>query len=135
MSIHTLFKYSLTAITMMLLALTAQTTTTFAQTNGSRNEAAVASASPVATASPNPDAPATSLSHTVRVGIDASAPVALTLQEAIRLGLANNNDIATSRIDVELSEHNLTAERGVYDPVLKSEYKFDSLAYGYAVTI
>ena len=49
MSIHTLFKYSLTAITTMLLALTAQTTTTFAQTSGSRNETAVASSSPVPT--------------------------------------------------------------------------------------
>ena len=100
MSIHTLFKYRLTAITIMVFALTFQATTTVGQTSQNGNSAA-------------------------RVGIDASAPAPLTLQEAIRLALANNNDIATSRIDVELSEHNLTAERGAYDPVLKSEYKFE----------
>src|SRR5215510_8029904 len=45
----------------------------------------------------------------VRVGVEASEPMPLTLNEAIRLALANNNDIATSRIDVEISEDDLTA--------------------------
>ncbi|HEX5964518.1 MAG TPA: TolC family protein, partial [Pyrinomonadaceae bacterium] len=125
MLIHTLFKYRLTAITMMLLALTFQTATTFAQTrqSGSPVETTAASATPVTAMSPSPSVSARTAPHTVRVGIDASAPVPLTLQEAIRLALANNNDIATSRIDVEMSEHDLNAARGAYDPILKSEYK------------
>lgn len=60
-----------------------------------------------------------------RVGVDATATVPITLNEAIRLALENNNDISTSRIDVELSEHNLTAARGAYDPVFKSQSRFE----------
>ncbi len=88
------------AMTIMLLALSLQATTAAGQNNQSANSAA-------------------------RVGIDPSAPVPMTLQDAIRLALANNNDIATSRIDVEMSEHDLTAARGAYDPLLKSEYRFE----------
>ena len=69
-------------------------------------------------------APARALPPAARVGVDSSAPLPLSLQEAIRLALENNNDISTSRIDVELREHDLTAARGAYDPVLSSEYKF-----------
>jgi outer membrane protein TolC len=60
-----------------------------------------------------------------RVGIDATTTAPITLQEAIRLALENNNDISTSRIDVELSEHDLTAARGAYDPVFKSRSRFE----------
>src|SRR5262249_47437170 len=103
MSSHTLFKYRYaTAIAITLLALTLQAATTLAQTvqSGTSNGAA-------------------------RVGIDATTTAPLTLQEAIRLALENNNDISASRIDVELSEHDLTAARGAYDPILKSQYSFE----------
>ena len=59
-----------------------------------------------------------------RVGVDPTAPLALTLNEAIRLALNNNNDIATSRIEVEISEDDLTAARGAYDPRLTAETYF-----------
>lgn len=62
---------------------------------------------------------------TARVGIDPSSPTPITLQEAIRLALENNNDIATSRIDVEMSEYDLTAARGAYDPLFTSRSKFE----------
>src|SRR6185295_15692208 len=38
----------------------------------------------------------------------------------------NNNDIDSSRIDVKIAEYNLTAARGVYDPLLSSESYFES---------
>ncbi|HKR12164.1 MAG TPA: TolC family protein, partial [Pyrinomonadaceae bacterium] len=60
-----------------------------------------------------------------RVGVDATTTVPITLNEAIRLALENNNDISTSRIDVEMSEHDLTAARGAYDPVFKSKSRFE----------
>ena len=62
---------------------------------------------------------------TERVGVDTAAALPLSLNEAIRLALENNNDIRTSRIDVEKAEHNLTARRGAYDPQLFSETYFE----------
>lgn len=60
-----------------------------------------------------------------RVGVDARDATPLTLNEAIRLALQNNNDIQASRIDVEKAEHNLTASRGAYDPLMFSETYFE----------
>jgi HAE1 family hydrophobic/amphiphilic exporter-1 len=60
-----------------------------------------------------------------RIGVDAADALPLSLNEAIRLALENNNDIRTSRIDVEKAEHNLTARRGAYDPQLFSEAYFE----------
>ena len=60
-----------------------------------------------------------------RVGVDTADALPLSLNEAIRLALENNNDIRTSRIDVEKAEHNLTARRGAYDPQLFSETYFE----------
>ena len=122
---HTLFKYRhVMAITAVLIALAFQATVTVGQTvqNGSANAATVTIESPVG---PKITAPTKSLPPSARVGIDANAPVPLTLQEAIRLALENNNDIATSRIDVELSEHDLNAARGAYDPTFTSQYSLE----------
>lgn len=60
-----------------------------------------------------------------RVGVETGDAMALSLNEAIRLALENNNDIRTSRIDVEKAEFNLTASRGAYDPKLVSEAYFE----------
>jgi HAE1 family hydrophobic/amphiphilic exporter-1 len=59
-----------------------------------------------------------------RVGVEAADAMPLSLNEAIKLALENNNDIRTSRIDVEKAEYNLTASRGAYDPKLFSEAYF-----------
>jgi len=63
---------------------------------------------------------------TERVGVESANALPLSLNEAIRLALENNNDIRTSRIDVEKAEYNLTARRGAYDPQLFSETYFES---------
>ncbi|MBA3770353.1 MAG: TolC family protein [Blastocatellia bacterium] len=54
----------------------------------------------------------------VRVGVQQASPLPLSLDDAIRRGLANNNDIEISRTDVRFSEQSLRAAKGVYDPVL-----------------
>ncbi len=47
-------------------------------------------------------------------GTDA---LTLTLNEAIRRALENNNDIEIARADVRLAEQTLNALNGVFDPV------------------
>jgi len=74
-------------------------------------------------------APKKPLPPTIRVGVDSSEPLALTLNEAIGLALENNNDITTSRIDVEMSEDDLTAARGAYDPRLTADVYFQHNKY------
>jgi HAE1 family hydrophobic/amphiphilic exporter-1 len=52
-----------------------------------------------------------------RLGIQSSNVLTLSLNDAIRLALANNNDIEFSRHDVRFAESQLRAFQGVYDPV------------------
>lgn len=75
---------------------------------------------------PNFEAPARPLPSAERVGVDVSNQTPLTLNEAIALALANNNDIDGSRIDVQIAEYNLTAARGIYDPVFSTESYYES---------
>jgi HAE1 family hydrophobic/amphiphilic exporter-1 len=75
---------------------------------------------------PNFEAPARPLPSAERVGVDITNQTPLTLNEAIALALANNNDIDGSRIDVQIAEYNLTAARGIYDPVFSSESYYES---------
>ena len=74
---------------------------------------------------PDFKAPPRPLPSAERVGVDVANQAPLTLREAIGLALANNNDIDSSRINVEIAEYNLTAARGVYDPVLSSENYYE----------
>ncbi|HEX7334157.1 MAG TPA: TolC family protein [Pyrinomonadaceae bacterium] len=60
-----------------------------------------------------------------RVGVESADALPLSLTEAIKLALENNNDIRTSRIDVDKAEYKLTATRGAYDPELFSETYFE----------
>ena len=57
-----------------------------------------------------------------RIGIFAEAQI--TLQQALALALANNNDIDGSRIDREIAAYNLTGARGVYDPLVGVNSQF-----------
>lgn len=63
---------------------------------------------------PRPVPPLPSL---VRVGVTGTDALSLTLNEAIRRALENNNDIEIARADVRLAEQTLNALNGVYDPV------------------
>ncbi|HEY9402627.1 MAG TPA: TolC family protein [Pyrinomonadaceae bacterium] len=53
-----------------------------------------------------------------RAGVTSSETRPLSLNDAIRLALENNNDIEVARNDVRISETALRSLRGVYDPVL-----------------
>jgi HAE1 family hydrophobic/amphiphilic exporter-1 len=75
---------------------------------------------------PNFEAPLRPLPSAERVGVDMLNQEALSLNDAIALALQNNNDIDASRIDVQVAEFNLTAARGVYDPVFSSESYYES---------
>src|SRR6266404_6171631 len=52
-----------------------------------------------------------------RVGIQSSNVVPLSLNDAIRKALQNNNDIEVARDDVRFAEQQLIGLKGVYDPV------------------
>jgi outer membrane protein len=51
-----------------------------------------------------------------RVGVDMNEPRPMTVRDAIELALSNNKDIEVARQNVRISEFDLTAARGVYEP-------------------
>jgi HAE1 family hydrophobic/amphiphilic exporter-1 len=53
----------------------------------------------------------------LRLGVDTGRNVTLTLNEAIRRALENNNDIEVARDDVRLAETQLRVLQGIFDPV------------------
>jgi HAE1 family hydrophobic/amphiphilic exporter-1 len=79
----------------------------------------------IPTVAPDYVAPEKALPSLERVGVGDSDATPLTLNEAIRMALENNNDIRASRIDVEKAEFDLTASRGAYDPKVFSESYFE----------
>ena len=64
---------------------------------------------------PKPDT--TSVTNMNRVGVQTAQTLALTMDDAIRRALSNNNDVEVSRIDVRISDTSLRSQLGVYDPV------------------
>lgn len=61
--------------------------------------------------------PVPPLPDLTRVGIVASNVVPLSLNDAIRKALQNNNDIEVARDDVRFAEQQLISLKGVYDPI------------------
>ncbi len=51
-----------------------------------------------------------------RVGVQTAVPVPLTLDDAIRRALSNNNSIEIARDDVRLQETTIRSLLGIYDP-------------------
>ena len=74
---------------------------------------------------PNFQAPMRPLPSAERVGVDVSNQLPISLREAITLALQNNNDIDSSRINVQIAEFELRGARGVYDPIIDSESYFE----------
>ncbi len=77
---------------------------------------------------PNYEAPARPLPSAERIGVRLDEQQPLTLNDAVRLALENNNDIGIARIDVQLAEFDLTAAQGVYDPIINSSNYFERSA-------
>lgn len=59
-----------------------------------------------------------------RVGVEQDQVLTLSLDEAIRMALNNNNDIELARDDVKVNEELLRAAEGVYDPVISGTSSF-----------
>ncbi len=76
---------------------------------------------------PNFEAPVRPLPDTSRIGVNSADQLALSLDAAVEMALQNNNDIDTSRNDVQISEFDLRAARGVYDPLINSENYYERL--------
>ncbi|HEX7314690.1 MAG TPA: TolC family protein [Pyrinomonadaceae bacterium] len=72
---------------------------------------------------PRPVPPLPSL---VRVGVTGTDALSLTLNEAIRRALENNNDIEIARADVRLAEQTLNSLNGVFDPVFSYTPEYNS---------
>lgn len=60
-----------------------------------------------------------------RLGVTSDNTVTLTMNEAIRLALTNNNDIEVARDDVRYAETQLRAFEGVYDPIFSVTPQID----------
>lgn len=67
------------------------------------------------TISESPDVPAKP--NLGRVGVQTADPIPLSIDEAIRKALANNNSIEITRDDVRFQETQVRSIRGFYDPV------------------
>ncbi|MBP6003257.1 MAG: TolC family protein [Pyrinomonadaceae bacterium] len=52
-----------------------------------------------------------------RVGVQTAQPISLTLDDAIRRALENNNDIEFSRTSVRIGETSIRSQLGIFDPV------------------
>ncbi len=57
------------------------------------------------------------ISNVSRIGVQQTQPLPLSIDDAIRRALANNNTVEISRTDVRISETSLRSRLGVYDPV------------------
>lgn len=87
---------------------------------------AALSVSAQAPVSPNFKDPARPLPGTERVGVDVTNQMTLTMEEAIKLALENNNDIDASRLNTRVAELAVKAARGGYDPSLTADNFFEN---------
>ena len=70
-----------------------------------------------------------------RLGVQSDQLLPLSLNEAIRKALENNNEIEVARDDVRLAETTLRALRGVYDPVLEFTPEISNLVQAQQSTL
>jgi HAE1 family hydrophobic/amphiphilic exporter-1 len=61
-----------------------------------------------------------------RVGVVGAPPRALSLEEAIRLTLAQNNDVVIARLAVEQAKEDVLVARGFLDPRLQPTFLYQS---------
>jgi outer membrane protein TolC len=53
-----------------------------------------------------------------RVGVAAGAPLSLSLSDAVRMTLEQNNDVSIARLDADAAKQDVYAAEGVFEPVL-----------------
>jgi HAE1 family hydrophobic/amphiphilic exporter-1 len=60
-----------------------------------------------------------------RVGVDSTKRVTLTLRDAILSALENNRDVEVERLNVQLTEFDVRAADGIYDPTFTTSFFYD----------
>ncbi|HNH82031.1 MAG TPA: TolC family protein [Acidobacteriota bacterium] len=63
---------------------------------------------------------------TERVGVDQSKVLRLALHDAILMALNSNIDIEVERGNVQIAQYDMDGSRGAYDPLLSSQFNFNS---------
>jgi HAE1 family hydrophobic/amphiphilic exporter-1 len=105
--------------TIVAFIFTLGTTEMFAQgdqvakTNANAVEPAVTTETPAISTTPAPPA----RTNLTRIGVVSGQPLSLSLDEAIRKALANNNTIEITRDDVRFQETQIRSILGFFDPV------------------
>src|SRR5688572_24868177 len=77
---------------------------------------------------PNFASPLRPMPSTERVGVNNADQLSMTVEDAIRLALENNNDIDISRQDKQIEEFRLRGARGVFDPFVAAQGYYESAA-------
>jgi len=76
------------------------------------------------TDSPDSSRPLSKATDLTRVGVQTLQQLPLSLQDAVRRALLNNNDIEVSRDDVRFQETQVRSLLGIYDPVFTTNPRF-----------
>ncbi|MBD0325037.1 MAG: TolC family protein, partial [Pyrinomonadaceae bacterium] len=79
--------------------------------------------------------PIPALPNLTRLGVTSDNTLTLTLNEAIRRALENNNDIEVARNDVRFAETQLRSLQGVYDPVFTFNPQLNNLVQSQQSTL
>jgi outer membrane protein len=72
---------------------------------------------PAANAAPQPAVPP-------RVGVTGAPPAPITIQDAVRMALEHNNDVAIARLAREVAEQDIRAAEGVFDVRLLPTFSY-----------
>lgn len=75
------------------------------------------------------------LPNLTRLGVSSDDTLTLTLNEAIRRALENNNDIEVARNDVRFAETTLRAFQGIYDPTFNLNPEISNLVQSQQSTL
>jgi HAE1 family hydrophobic/amphiphilic exporter-1 len=106
--------------TILALVLLINAQNTFAQDAQIARNTSEPAAAPVPAETEAADkttSPMAARPNASRVGVQTATPLTLSLNDAIRRALENNNDVEISKHDVRFSETTLRSLRGFYDPV------------------
>ena len=79
---------------------------------------------PSATAAQQDPQPPPAIVLPQRVGVQSAQPLPLTLSDAIRLTLEQNNDVSIARLERDAARQDLRAAEGVFDPRILPAFTF-----------
>ena len=80
--------------------------------------AAIAAQNVVGPQPPQPPAPPRAVVLPARIGVETAPPRSLTLEDAVRMTLEQNNDVAIARLESAAARQDVRVAEGVFDPRL-----------------